>query len=163
MKKVAISVLVIGGFVFYGWYQRQTKPDVAAVAPKKSVDEDTSPTISVANMSASGPSPTVAPLQSTSSSTGLKDGQYTGNESQNIYGTIQVKAIIQNGKLADVQFLQYPNDRQESVEINTQAMPILTQEAIKAQNTNVDIVSGATDSSQSFKESLRSALDQAKS
>jgi uncharacterized protein with FMN-binding domain len=89
------------------------------------------------------------------------DGTYTGNAADAYYGTIQVQAIVQNGKLTDVQFLQYPSDRNRSVSINTFAMPILRSEAISAQNANVDIVSGATDSSLAFEQSLGSALSQA--
>lgn len=161
MKKVAISVLVIGGFVFYGWYRHQEKSGVSVVAPKNP-QESISPVPGTSSGTAASGTPPTGGSPQTANSV-LKDGQYTGDPSQNIYGTIQVKAIIQNGKIADVQFLQYPNDRDESIQINTQAMPILKQEAIQAQNAHVDIVSGATDSSQSFQESLQSALDQAKS
>jgi len=89
------------------------------------------------------------------------DGSYTGDPADAYYGTIQVRAIIQNGALSDVQFLQHPNDRSTSVRINNYAMPILKQEAISAQNANVDIVSGATDTSYAFTQSLASALNQA--
>ena len=78
------------------------------------------------------------------------------------WGYIQVKAIIQKGKIADVQFLQYPNDRNRSVMINEYADPQLTSEAIQAQNANVDIITGATDSSEAFIQSLSDALSQAK-
>ena len=98
---------------------------------------------------------------STSNST-YKDGEYTGSVADAYYGNIQVKATIQNGKISDVQFLQYPSDRHQSVQINTSAMPILKQEAITAQSSNVDIVSGATDSSQAFIQSLAYALNLAK-
>lgn len=40
---------------------------------------------------------------------------------------------------------------------------MLSQEAIQAQSANVDIISGATDSSQAFTVSLQSALNKAKS
>ncbi len=91
-----------------------------------------------------------------------KDGSYTGSVADAFYGNIQVKAVIQDGKLSDVVFLQYPNDRRTSIEINTQAMPYLKAEAIQIQSGNVDIVSGATDSSIAFRESMASALAQAK-
>ena len=90
------------------------------------------------------------------------DGSYTGDAADALYGTIQVKAVISGGKLTDVVFLQYPNDRRTSVQINQQAMPRLKQEAISAQSANVNGVSGATDSSQAFIQSLGSALSQAK-
>jgi uncharacterized protein with FMN-binding domain len=90
------------------------------------------------------------------------DGSYTGNAIDAYYGIVQVKAVIQNGRLADVQFLQYPNDRSTSVEISSQAMPLLTQEAIQAQSAKVDGVSGATQTSLAFAQSLGSALVKAK-
>jgi len=46
--------------------------------------------------------------------------------------------------------------------INSQAMPYLTQEAIHTQSANVNGVSGATQTSRAFIESLTSALSQAK-
>ncbi len=91
-----------------------------------------------------------------------KDGRYTGVSADAYYGNIQVQAIITGGKLTDVVFLDYPQDRNTSIRVNTQAMPILKQEAIQAQNANVDTVSGATDSSGAFRQSLGSALALAK-
>jgi len=91
-----------------------------------------------------------------------KDGTFTGNSTDAYYGNIQVKAIISGGKITDVQFLQYPHDATRSLAINTLAMPNLKQEAIQAQNAHVDVVSGATDTSNSFMQSLSSALTQAK-
>ncbi|GER86104.1 hypothetical protein KDW_02660 [Dictyobacter vulcani] len=58
--------------------------------------------------------------------------------------------------------MQFPNDRNRSIMINNNADPQLTQEAIQAQNANVDVVTGATDSSEAFIQSLSDALTQAK-
>jgi uncharacterized protein with FMN-binding domain len=52
----------------------------------------------------------------------------------------------------------YPNHTDRSVYINTQALPILKTEALRAQSANIDMVSGATDSSEAFAESLQSAI-----
>lgn len=91
-----------------------------------------------------------------------KNGTYTGSPGDAFYGNIQVQAVISGGRITDIQFIQYPNDRTRSIAINTLAMPNLKQEAIQAQSANVDIVSGATDSSNAFIQSLQSALTQAK-
>lgn len=90
------------------------------------------------------------------------DGSYTGSVADAFYGNVQVKAVVQNGRLANVVFLQYPNDRQTSLYISQQAMPYLTQEAIQAQSAQVDGVSGATDTSRAFVQSLSVALAKAK-
>lgn len=108
------------------------------------------------------PTPTPAPAPKPKPAGQYKDGSYTGNSADAYYGYVQVKAIIFGGKITDVQFLDYPQDRGTSREINAQAMPYLTQEAIQAQNANVDTVSGATETSRAFRESLAAALALAK-
>ena len=56
----------------------------------------------------------------------------------------------------------YPNHTDRSVFINQQALPLLIQETIKAQSTGIDLVSGATDTSDGFVQSLQSAILKAK-
>ena len=73
-----------------------------------------------------------------------------------------MRATIANGKLADIMMLDYPQDRDTSIQINDSALPQLKQEAIQAQTAQVDGISGATDTSQAFVESLGDALAQAK-
>lgn len=90
-----------------------------------------------------------------------KDGTFTGSVADAFYGNVQVQAVISGGRLTNVNWLQYPNDRQTSIEINSQAMPLLTQEAISVQSARVDGVSGASATSAAFIESLGSALNQA--
>jgi uncharacterized protein with FMN-binding domain len=90
------------------------------------------------------------------------DGSYTGIQADAYYGIVQVQAVISGGKLTAVNFLSYPNDRRTSQEINSQAMPMLQQEAIAAQSANVSGVSGASDTSMAFIQSLDSALAKAK-
>jgi uncharacterized protein with FMN-binding domain len=90
------------------------------------------------------------------------DGSFVGSVADAYYGLVQVKAVISGGQLADVQFLQYPSDRSTSRYINSQAMPLLKQEAIQAQNAQVNGVSGATFTSEAFIQSLSSALALAK-
>ena len=107
--------------------------------------------------------PMPTPVQPTQQKNGqYRDGSYTGPSVNVYYGYVQVRATIQGGKLADIQFLQYPSDRNRSVQINTYAMPILKQEAISTQSAQVDGVSGASATSQGFVESLGSALTQAR-
>lgn len=91
-----------------------------------------------------------------------KDGSFTGAVADAYYGNVQVKVVVSNGKITSVTFLDYPKDRQHSAELSAYATPILSQEAITAQNANVDIVSGATATSEAFIQSLTDALAQAK-
>ena len=105
------------------------------------------------------PSPTPnAPLLGSQ----YRDGTYTGTEVDAIYGLVKVQTTIQNGKIVNVQFLEYPNDRRTSVRINSFAVPYLQQEAVQAQSANVDLITGATLTSEAFQMSLQSALNKAK-
>jgi uncharacterized protein with FMN-binding domain len=91
-----------------------------------------------------------------------KDGAFIGDPAEILWGTVQVRAVIQGGKITDVQFLQMPFDRQRSVEITELAKPILKTEAIKSQNAQVDVVTSATLTSFGFRESFGSALAKAR-
>ena len=91
-----------------------------------------------------------------------KNGSYIGNVIDASYGNVQVKVMISGGKIADVEFLDYPKSRQTSIQINERAMPYLISEAIALQDSNVDTVSGASFTSGAFRKSLSSALSQAR-
>lgn len=103
------------------------------------------------------------PAPTATASGAYRDGSYAGSQADANWGTVQVLAVITNGQISDVQFSQFPNHRNRSKEINSQAMPLLTQEAIQSQQAQVDVVSGATDTSDAFIQSLASALSQAAS
>ncbi|HXB13815.1 MAG TPA: FMN-binding protein, partial [Bacteroidia bacterium] len=92
-----------------------------------------------------------------------KDGTYTGSVADAFYGPIQVQVTVTGGKITNIKFLQAPNDHEQSIQINQQADPMLAQEAIETQSATVDIISGATDTSSAFIQSMQSALSQAKS
>lgn len=109
------------------------------------------------------PVPTPVPVPVSTPQGQYVDGTYTGSVENAYYGNVQVQVTVSGGKIADAQFLQYPSDRSTSRYINQQAMPILVQEAIQAQSAQVDGVSGASDTSAAFQQSLASALSQAKS
>ena len=144
MKKVALSVITILAFLIYGIYQKTTgsKSESQIVPIPSPLGQTSQDTLGVHSYT-------------------YKDGVYTGNATDAFYGTIQVQVVISNNKITDINFLQYPNDRQQSMMINNYAIPILKQEVINNQSANVDIVSGATASCQAFIKSLNSALTNA--
>jgi uncharacterized protein with FMN-binding domain len=65
-------------------------------------------------------------------------------------------------KILSVKVPVYPDHTDRSVFINQQALPILIQETVQAQSTGINLVSGATDTSQGFEQSLQSAILKAK-
>jgi len=96
-------------------------------------------------------------------SSSYPDGIYSGPVVDAYYGLIQIAAIIQGGQLVGIKVLKYPSDRRTSVFINQQALPLLQDEVISAQSANVDIISGATLTSEAFIRTLGAALMKAKS
>ena len=77
------------------------------------------------------------------------------------FGDIQIRLIESGGKIVDVQALQLPFDRQRSHEISQFVEPILRSETLRAQSAQIDLVSGATYTSDAYRTSLQSALDRA--
>jgi len=139
--------------------------EVQAAEPPTEVPTVEVPTPEIPTVEVPTEVPTEIPTQvpptevPTDEATGrYKNGDYTGPEVNAVYGWVQVKAVIQDGELADVQFLDFPQDRRTSQRINSRAVPNLQTEAIQAQSADVDIISGATLTSRAFIESLQSAL-----
>ncbi len=156
-RRILLSIAVIGFFAAYAIQLKFKHTGFATVNIKTPTPTPLrSPTPLVIQDS---PSPTL--VASPTPRGKYKDGVYTGSVADAFYGPLQVKAIIRSGKVVDVQFIQYPNDRQTSISINAQAMPLLEKEAIKVQSAQVEGVTGATQTSKAFIESLDSALNQA--
>lgn len=103
------------------------------------------------------PTPTPSP-----SGTGLKNGSFTGQDFPNFYGDVQARVVVSGGKITNVIPLQYPTDRPQSAYISSVAVPLLHDEVLKAQSAQIDIIGGATFTSESYAQSVQSALDQAR-
>jgi uncharacterized protein with FMN-binding domain len=158
MKKYVIGFTVLGVLVAYSLGIRHEQPKIS---PPSSLATSKNPN---ATTSGSGTPPTNAshtPATASTTTGSYKDGSYTGSIADAYYGNVQVRAVISGGRVTNVTFLQYPHTHSTSVYINQQAMPYLQQEAIKAQSTHVNIISGATYTSQAFIQSLGNALSQA--
>jgi uncharacterized protein with FMN-binding domain len=85
----------------------------------------------------------------------------TGAPVQQPYGTVQVAVTMSGGHITDVRTVAIPLDSGRSQSINSQAAPLLRSEALRAQSARIDVVSGATYTSDAYAQSLQSALDRA--
>jgi hypothetical protein len=85
----------------------------------------------------------------------------TGDVANTRWGPVQVQLTVAEGRITDVAVVRYPNGNRRDQEINAQALPILVQDTLDAQSAQIDMVSGATVTSEGYLESLQSALDQA--
>jgi len=108
-----------------------------------------------------GPAAATAVPATGSGGTALANGTITGSMVQTQFGTVQVQVTIAGGKISDVTALQLPSDRQRSAQISQIVEPMLRSEALTAQSAQIDLISGATYTSDAYAQSLQSALDQA--
>lgn len=104
---------------------------------------------------------TPATGSSGSGTTGTKKKKVTGDVASTEWGPVQVELTVAGGKITGVAVPQYPNGNGRDEEINQYALPILVQETLQAQSADIDMVSGATVTSDGYVRSLQSALDQA--
>jgi len=119
--------------------------------------------------SSSGSSGSSGSGSSSSGSTGSGSGgsastassTVTGDTIQTQWGPVQVAVSIAGSKITGVSVLQYPDSNGTDAQINGYALPILVDETMSAQSANIDMVSGATYTSNGYQQSLQSALDQA--
>ncbi|MCX4425486.1 FMN-binding protein [Streptomyces mirabilis] len=139
-----------------------------------SLKPHTAPTVAQASSSAGrsasqSPSRSPAPKSSSGSSSGGSSGStkssgtktVTGDTVQTRWGPVQVRVTLKNGKITDVTAVSYPTDNPRDQEINSYAIPQLRREALAAQSAQIDSVSGASYTSDGYKQSLQSALDSA--
>jgi uncharacterized protein with FMN-binding domain len=170
MKRLMASVIVVVAFTFYAIFSRgNSTVQATANAGTDTTGATTGPVTTQPAVTGeydddemvATQQQTVTTAAPSSAASGYTDGTYTGSRADALYGTVQVQAVVQGGRIADVQFLSHPSGRRESEQINAYADPILVQEAIAAQSADVQVVSGATLTSRAFMESLQAALNQA--
>ena len=110
---------------------------------------------------------TPTPTQGTGSSSGgtsgssSGDGTYTGDAVMTQYGPVQVQVTVSGGRISKSAVTQVPWNDWRDQEINSYAVPVLNGEAVLAQSSQIDMVSGATFTSEGYIQSLQSAIDQA--
>jgi uncharacterized protein with FMN-binding domain len=173
VRKYLVSAFVVLSFAAYAIHERSTGSslEMDINAPRTSTATLSAPSqpqasdVLVRRSSTTPllvPTATNPPMIPTATSQGrYVDGTYNGDITNAFYGLVQVQVTVGNGEITDVQFLDYPHDRRLSQRINEIAMPYLRSEAIQAQSARVNIISGATLTSEAFAHSLQTALNQA--
>ena len=91
----------------------------------------------------------------------LADGIYTGAVTSTRRGDYQVQMSVSGGTITDITVLEYPNKDRESQQINANALPTYTAEALTSQSADINAISGATEAFNGFTGSLQDAINQA--
>lgn len=76
------------------------------------------------------------------------------------WGDVQVAVTVEGDDIIEVETLTIPMDDRKSERINSDAEPLLREEAVTYDTADVSVVSGATYTSEAYATSLQSALDQ---
>ena len=159
MRRVIFAIVTTASaLVFLLSFKTHSTPAAVASPPSASASPTPGAT-PAATASAAAASPAASSASSGSAATAAKT--VTGAVAQTIYGPIQVKITVRNGKVTAADAIEYPNNDPRDAQINSYAIPALNQEAISAGSAQIDSVSGATYTSQGYISSLQSALDKA--
>jgi uncharacterized protein with FMN-binding domain len=157
VKRALIATgITIAGLAAVAGY-RVSPQSLGAVAAVPTITPSPSP-LSTPSPGAPSATPSAAPTPSPSPAAG---GSFTGSDFPNRFGDVVVRVVVTNGHITDVQSVQLPSDRARSAYISQVAGPMLRSEVLQAQSANIDIISGATYTSQSYAQSVESALQQA--
>ena len=161
MKRIAIwlasTVTVV--VLLFGYHTSTNQTSTAA--PTRSVSSPSAQASSSASRSASSGASSRANSGASSSASAARPKTYTGSVADTRWGPVQVEINVTAHKVTDVTVLQQPNGNSRDAEINDAALPILLQETMSAQSANIDMVSGATVTSDGYVRSLQAALDEA--
>ncbi|MEW2400200.1 FMN-binding protein [Streptomyces sp. NPDC046862] len=142
-RVVLTSAATVSGMVLLLSLKPHTAPAIASSAPSTGSVASPAPSGSAAGGSATG------------------TRTVTGEAAQTRYGPVQVRVTVKNGRITDATAVTYPQENPRDQQINGYAIPRLRSESLTAQSADVDTVSGATYTSEGYRQSLQSALDQA--
>ena len=109
----------------------------------------------------SGATSTPQPTADVGADVAYADGTVIGEAVTTRFGSMQVEVVIADGRIVDVVTLEVPSRDRHSVELSERAASVLRTAVLEAQSAEVDLVSGATYSSDAYLRSVQSALDQA--
>ena len=162
VASMAALGLDVAALVFIPQMRIQQSRALLAQATTAAAASSGSASASSSSAPSSSSSSSSSGSSSSSSSTGLQDGTYTGSTTVTSRGDVQVRITVSGGSITAVDALQYPQENPTAVSINGQAIPIYIKEALAAQSSEIQLVSGATETYSGFTGSLQSAILQAK-
>ncbi|WP_328443556.1 MULTISPECIES: FMN-binding protein [unclassified Amycolatopsis] len=160
-RTIFVVALSIAGFIAVWRFEPGPPVQNAAVAQAPPAVVAPSTSAAPPSTSAGGPtggtstSPTTsAPPPSSTPDSANATVTTQGTAEWSTYGTVQVQVTFTGSRMAAITLLQAPDGGRALT-----ALPKLQEEAIKAQSAKIDTVTGATETSESYKTSLQAAID----
>ena len=162
MRRITTWLLsTISALVLLFSYHTSTSAGAATSIVASGTDTDTGSTSGATPQADSGSADSGSGSSSSGSGSSSAAKTYSGDAVSTRFGNVQVEITVENGKITDSKVLQVPWNDHKDQEINSYAVPILNQEAVDQQSADIDMVSGATYTSNGYIGSLQSAIDQA--
>lgn len=165
-RSKAAVILASAGVLVAGWQIGTANGQTVEEAVDQPTTSTTTDTSGTSGDTTSGSSDTSSGTSSgsSSSSSGTSasgvSGTFTGETVSNQYGDITVTVTLENGVITEVEADAGVYDHHSQRYVQT-AIPILRDEVLAADSADVNLVSGATFTSESYLTSLQSALDKA--
>jgi uncharacterized protein with FMN-binding domain len=169
----AVSIAVVG----FGIRASEHAASGAPVASAGIVDDSASQPTQSAPTGSASPKPSTSPGRTTSAkprttskttpssrpkpSAAPKTVKVNGAAVDTDYGPVQVQINLRGSKIISATAIAYPQGSGRDLEINSYAIPVLQQDTVTKQSAQIDTVSGATYTSDGYRQSLQSALDAA--
>ncbi len=95
------------------------------------------------------------PLAASLPAQDYRDGTYPGVSPDGAFGQVKLSVVIEEGRIADIQYQQVPDWDPEKVKEE------MKEKIIEKQSSRVDAVTGATESSRLVSEAVEDALEKA--
>jgi uncharacterized protein with FMN-binding domain len=110
-----------------------------------------------------GPTPRTAGSRAASTSTSppphYRSGTVTRGDHTD-FGDVRLRVTTRSGRIVHIDVLEIPHANEVDRQLSQPAVHMLTDEVLRVQTAAVDIVSGATYTSEGYLASLQAALDQ---
>jgi uncharacterized protein with FMN-binding domain len=166
MKKIVLWIMstLTAVVLMFGYHTSTSSTSAAATAGGNASAE--APVTSTGTSGTTGTSSTAGSAASSSAASSSAASSaatttVTGSVASTRWGPVQVQLTVSAGKITAVEVVEYPNSNGKDQQINAQALPMLVKETLSAQSAKIDMVSGATYTSDGYITSLQSALDKA--
>jgi len=159
MRRIVLSFMgTLSGLVLLFSYHTSTSSKLAVADSTSGITGTSGTTGTTPSATAGGAAPTPS-VPTPSAPATAAAGSYTGSAVNTRWGIVQVQITVADGKVTASTAVQFPQNNSRDRQINAYAVPALNQEAVSAQNADIDAVSGATVTSDGYVQSLQSALN----
>ncbi len=168
---IAIASTISALVLLFSWPTSTNRPLTTTAAPTATgttssgtgsstpgSSDTASPQATSSGADASGTAPAETPT--TAAAPAPTTATFDGDAVSTRYGAVQVRITVTDGVVTAAETVQHPSGGRNE-QINSYATPILEQETVAAQSAQIDMVSGATVTSNGYVASLQSALDKA--